>query len=81
MDAEHTPERYEDAAKFYSESPDGQYDVDAAHALRCHFDLLKALEELEEAARKGPCGEWDRNSIDVERRNARSALAKAKAQS
>lgn len=40
-------------------------------------DLLEALRELEEAARCVQAGEWDRSSIDVERRKARAAIAKA----
>jgi hypothetical protein len=40
--------------------------------------LAMALARLEEAARKVQSGEWDRTSIDVERRVARAALAVAK---
>jgi hypothetical protein len=38
----HTPEHYGKAASFYDGSPTGQYDDEAAHALRCHFELLEA---------------------------------------
>lgn len=40
-------------------------------------ELLKCLIELEEAARQVQANEMDRHSIDVERRNARAAIAKA----
>lgn len=42
----HTPEHYGQAASFYDGSPTGQYDDEAAHALRCHFDLLEALRDM-----------------------------------
>lgn len=40
-------------------------------------ELLDALKALEEAARQVQCGEMDKQSIDVERRKARAAIAKA----
>ena len=40
-------------------------------------ELLGALKKLEEAARCVQAGEWDRASIDVERREARAAIARA----
>jgi hypothetical protein len=48
------------------------------HAL--NGELLEALKELEGAARCVQAGEWDRDSIDVERRKARAAIAKAEGQ-
>lgn len=37
-------------------------------------ELREALTELEEAARCVQTGEWSRQSIDLDRRNARTAL-------
>ena len=49
--------------------------VERLHAV--NQELLEALKKLEEAARCVQAGEWDRASIDVERREARAAIAKA----
>ena len=48
MDKQHAPDKYERAARFYAEYPTGQYDDEAEHALRCHFDLLEALKDARE---------------------------------
>ena len=42
----YTPEVLSSAAEFYESQPTGQYDDEAAHALRCHYDLLEALQEV-----------------------------------
>lgn len=42
-------------------------------------DLLEALIKLEEAARQAQAGEMDLQSIDVDRREARAAITKARA--
>ena len=42
-------------------------------------DLLAAISSLEEAARCVQSGEWDRDSLDTERRKARAAIARAEA--
>jgi hypothetical protein len=39
-------ELYERAAKFYDQQPTGQYDDEAAHALRCYHELLNAVRFL-----------------------------------
>ena len=46
MSAGQTRDLFERAAKFYDGYPTGQYDEEAAHALRNHFDLLEVLESL-----------------------------------
>ena len=44
MNKPQTRELFERAARFYDGYPTGQYDEEAAHALRNHFDLLAALQ-------------------------------------
>lgn len=62
----------------------GEVDRRAAIELRrlhaVNQELLEALKKLEEAARCVQVGEWDRASIDVERREARAAIARAEGQ-
>jgi hypothetical protein len=40
-----TKEHFERAAKFYEESPTGQYDAEAAAALRCFHVFLKSIND------------------------------------
>jgi hypothetical protein len=44
MNKPQTRELFERAARFYDGYPTGQYDEEAAHALRNHFDLLTACQ-------------------------------------
>lgn len=46
MSTQHTPELFAQAAAFYEQQPTGQYDNEAAHALRCHHELLEALQTM-----------------------------------
>lgn len=46
METKHTPELFASAAAFYEKQPTGQYDNEAAHALRCHHELLEALQKV-----------------------------------
>lgn len=75
--SKHTPDLFARAAAFYEGQPTGQYDTEAAHALRCHHDLLEALKNMvqldEEEHQRGP-GDID---ICQEVQLAYAAIAKA----
>ena len=66
-----TPEHFARAARFYDGSPTGQYDDEAAHALRCHHELLEALIRYVEVDKAEGC--TDNNLY----RSAAAAIAKA----
>ena len=67
----YTPEVLSSAAEFYESQPTGQYDDEAAHALRCHHELLKALKDLLHAFP----GEYTKAPAHITA--ARAAIAKA----
>lgn len=68
----HAPKQLARAAEFYDSSPTGQYDDLAAHALRCHAELLAACKEA--AHWIDGCGAEGSSEVI---RNLDAAIAKA----
>ncbi len=68
-------EHYDRAARFYEMQPTGQYDDEAVHALRCHHELLEALEDLDYCIGNGSPD--DRFTAAYDRASAAIARAKA----
>lgn len=70
----YTPKDYERKAKWYESREFG--DPDAAHALRCHFELVEALSEMA-ARHKCGCNHSACKCCERDRENE-FALSKAK---
>lgn len=77
MEATQRPQDlYANAANFYDNAPTGQYDEEAAHALRCHHELLEALSEIVHQIDQGGSG-GKVFARDYCITSARAAIAKA----